>query len=80
MALQRDRRGVVVAPEGVHNFMRAWIEEVNAAWKDQWQNHESVKTDNPHRYSRDPGAFIGERLVTDFDLDRRSFDKAPGVL
>lgn len=44
---------------------RPWLEQVAEVWLEQWKNHQAVP---PHRYKIDFAAFVGERLLTDFEL------------
>ena len=38
-----------------------WIKSVVKAWKEHWEGKD-------HRYGRDFAAFLGERLITDFNV------------
>jgi hypothetical protein len=54
--------------------LRVWMQGVIKAWQEHWEGRD-------HRYGQDFAAFVGERLMTDFelrDLERRR--QAVGVL
>jgi len=41
--------------------IREWMQDVVFAWRGYWKGKD-------HRYGHDFAAFVGERLLTDFDL------------
>jgi hypothetical protein len=43
-------------------YLRAWVVEVRHTWEGYWRQKEG------HRYAHDFAAFVGERMLTDFDL------------
>jgi hypothetical protein len=45
--------------------LRSWLEGVARTWAGYWKTHPE---EPPHRYKRDFAAFVGERLLTDFNL------------
>lgn len=50
-------------------LLKDWLSNVIVDWRTHW-------ADRPdHRYGRDMAAFIGERLLTDFELR-----KTPGLI
>lgn len=62
-APHRDARVI-----GVRDFLDGWMEDVVESWRGYWKDKGDVP---PHRYSLDFGAFVGERLMTDFALRHR---------
>jgi len=51
-----------------HEGMDRWVAEVVALWEQVWKGKD-------HRYGRDFHAFLGERVLTDFEL--RHHDRTP---
>jgi hypothetical protein len=49
------------ATQAVEPGLRTWMEGVVKAWRDYWQGKD-------HRYGHDFASFVGERLMTDFEL------------
>lgn len=45
--------------------LTAWVHARHVAWVEHWKG-------KPHRYGDDFYAFLGESLMTDFGIDRRS--------
>ena len=51
------------------SYLEQWVQEVADVWQSTWKSKPN------HRYGRDFAAFLGERLLTDFDLR----DKEPNA-
>ena len=59
--MKRDERGrVVISPSG-RQTLESWAADVVHHWREEWSHRDD------HPYSR-LSTFLGERLLTDFDL------------